>query len=409
MEQPRTIRDLGCERATKLAEAREILTKVKDAGRGPTAEEQKEFDQLMLDADKLNVEANEIRLALENGRTPPPRGRIITSNMIGNTPSSILLAKNQRLTDSVSHAERDCDLGKLISLSAGVDVPNCAHERNVLAQSMDSQGGFSVPTMVSSQIIDLARDKSVIFKAGAKTYVMRSQKEIIPKLLEDPEAEWKKENALASESKGAFGATTLNARTLMAWLPISNELLQDALGLGEFLRDALAQVLSTTLDRACLAGNGKGENPLGLFNQPDVRTTAPTSGGAFQYDDLIRSHGRVEGANYTPTAVVCSTGTQTHYRMLKDGEGRYLQPLDWMAPIVATNAVPNTFGNGSQAAFCCGDFTNMVVGMRQNLRVEVLREAAAQRNQTIICAVLRADVGLLRPSAFDIVGPATLA
>lgn len=413
------IREILEQRNKKLAECRRILDVAKADKRSMNPDEANKFDSLMRDANLLKNQADaihrgedpfeaQLRAADEEGRQS--MGRKTSDEWLSTAKPGLFIESRTKLSDitKADRGEAGLDLGKLVNLAVGNDIPGAELERRTLGANLDSSGGFTVPTNTSAQILDLMRNNSVIFRAGARVYPMKSSKEILPKLVEDFQGTWKPENVLQEPTTGVFGATNLQAKTLYCWLPVSNELLADAIGLDDFLKNAIGQMMATTVDRAALVGTGVGDQPLGVFHMPDVATTATISGTAFNYDDLINSHGRVEGANYVPTAMVCSTGTRTHYRKLKDGEGRYLQPLDWMAPILATNSIPNTFGSGTQAAFLVGDFSNLVVGIRSNLRIEILKEVAAQRYQTVIAAAMRCDVGIMRNAAFDICGPATL-
>lgn len=396
--------DIARKRGEKVEAAGAILAKAEKEHREPSAEERQRFNALLNEADQL-------RMQIANAQSGESLGRIVPQ--MTNDPlkevESRLIPKNQSLASryrNVATSER-VNLAKMIARAAGFDVQDSAAEAKMLAGNMDSTGGFAVPVSTAAQIVDLARAKSVCFQAGARVLEMKSSKEILPKLVEDVAPVFKPESVLCLEASGVFGATQLNARTMMVYLPVSNELLADAQGMGEFLQNALADCFATAFDRACLTGTGAGEQPLGIFNNSDVAVT-PCIGGSFSYDDLINSHGRIEAANFTPSATVCSVNTQTYFRKLKNGEGDYLKPLDWMSPMLATSSVPDTYGSGAQSLMCVGDFSQLVIGLRMNLRIEILKEARAQHNETVIMGVMRGDCGLLRPRAFDIVGPATV-
>lgn len=396
--------ELARQRGDKIEQARGILNRAEKENREPTNAERGQFNKLIDEADSLRLQIADAQSGESLGRVTQMQTHDPMAEVEGR-----LIPKNQSLASRYrnSATSERCNLAKMIARAAGFDVQDSAAEAKMLSTSMDTGGGFAVPVQTAAEIVDLARSKSVVFQAGARILEMKSGKEVLPKLIEDFQGTWKPEGAVCLPTEGVLGATNLNARTLMCWLPVSNELLQDAQNMDTFLRDALGDMMAVTMDKAFLVGSGAGEIPLGLFNSPDVTTTPPI-GGSYSYDDRINSVGRIEAANYSPTATVCSIETQTFYRKLKDGEGRYIQPLDYLPPVLATSSVTNSFGSGTQAMMCTGDFSQLVVGLRLGLRIEILKEAAAQRNQTVICAILRADMGLLRPKAFDIVGPATV-
>ena len=75
---------------------------------------------------------------------------------------------------------------------------------------------------------------------------------------------------------------------------------------------------------------------------------------------------------------------------------------DWCPPIRATKQIPDTLGAGAESISIMGDFTNMIIGMREQFTIEVLKEIKSQNYQNVLCGALRADIGILRPAAFDI-------
>lgn len=405
----KNIQEILQERAEKIHEARAILDDAKGAGREVTTAEKKKFDALMAQADELKLAADEADLNR-------PRGRV-TDFQTASSPHCVksgdfrLLKNSEKLADvyPVRNADKDIDLGKMVMLASGGPRPDrCEKEVKALAGNTGAGGGFTVPDGVSQEIFDLARNQARVFQAGAMTYLMKHPKELLPKLTADPTGEWKPENNEHSTTDAtAFGGVELQSRTLMFWLPISRELWSDAGNLGAFLTSAIATAAANELDRCALVGTGIGDQPRGLYYDADVTKTAAV--GVLDMDEISDSIYRVENANHEARNIILSAFVMNRLRKLKDGEGNYLLPkTPWVPPLLPTNQIPNTLGAGSNESFLVtGDFRNLIVGIRQDLQIEVLREVKAKNYQVVIMAAMRADVAAIRPAAFDIINQIT--
>jgi HK97 family phage major capsid protein len=87
---------------------------------------------------------------------------------------------------------------------------------------------------------------------------------------------------------------------------------------------------------------------------------------------------------------------------LADGESRPIEIPAWFPKTLVTSSIPVTLDSTKSAAFL-GQWDNLVFGIRNELRIEVLREKYADEYNIALLGALRADVGVLRPSAFQII------
>jgi HK97 family phage major capsid protein len=76
--------------------------------------------------------------------------------------------------------------------------------KNPRSEGTDSAGGYTVPTQLSSNIIDKARAASVINQAGDQTYLTDSDNLTVARVPGDPTVEIKPENAAFSGSVITF-------------------------------------------------------------------------------------------------------------------------------------------------------------------------------------------------------------
>lgn len=290
------------------------------------------------------------------------------------------------------------------------------------ATSADILGGYLLPSPLSTMVIDLARNQACVTRAGAITIPMESNTLDIACLTKDPTAAWKAENAPATPSDPNVGRLSLRARTLIGMVKSSVELLEDAPNCGTIIRNGLSQALALELDRAALRGIGAAEEPLGIRNWTSLGSDfgaqlielGSGDGGILDaYDTFSQAVQKIQEVNgpteglsviYTPR----EGGTLDRW---KDGQGLPLiPPASWtrLAKFV-TNQIPTDLGEGTESEAYVGDFTQLGIGMRTTLTLEVSRQAADAEGsaftnlQVWIRAYLRADVVLLQPTWFVVI------
>jgi HK97 family phage major capsid protein len=77
-------------------------------------------------------------------------------------------------------------------------------------------------------VIDLARNRTVVFRAGAQTVPMTSQTLALARLTSEGTPAWKTENAAITAADMVFERVTFTARTLVRLITLSVELFEDA-------------------------------------------------------------------------------------------------------------------------------------------------------------------------------------
>lgn len=318
----------------------------------------------------------------------------------------------------------ELSLGRLVKAKVTGNWRDAQAELRALGGSSDVLGGTLVPFPLAGDVIDLARNQTVVLQAGATTVPMTSSTLAIARLNSDPGIGWKVENQPANFSDATFGLVRLSARTLMALCSASVELVEDASNLDTVLKNALAKVLALELDRAALRGDGSAAAPLGVKN---VQLGLP---GGVQLIDL-----GTNGAQFTTTTTFTQFSQAMQLILTKNGIPRtaIFAPRTWgtidkfqntvqdaleqpesfkSLQKLITNQIPitNTKGssNVSSEAYV-GDFNQMLLGMRTELNIEVTRvggdsSGSAFRNLSVwLRAYLRADVVLARPEHFCVI------
>ena len=280
--------------------------------------------------------------------------------------------------------------------------------RNALSEGTDSAGGYTVPAILLPQLIDRMRSEQTVIRAGAKTIMLDSMKTTIARLDTDPVAAWRNENAAIANSDAVFSGVVLQARTLAVIVQISMELLEDSVNLSEGLQLAFARSFAAELDRVALFGSGTAPEPRGIFNTSGIGSVSMGTNGLAltNFDPFIDAWQAMKDANSTdPTAAILAPRTAAKVAKLKDLQNQPLRkpPLIEQLPIYSSTSVPinQTQGSSSVASsIIMGDFTQLLIGVRTEMRIQLLRELYAANGQYAFMCYLRADIGVEHPASF---------
>jgi HK97 family phage major capsid protein len=281
------------------------------------------------------------------------------------------------------------------------------HER-ALAEATVGAGGALVPSPLSSRVIDLARNQTRVFQAGAVTVPMTSQTLAIPRLLTEGSPAWKTEGASITAADMTFDRVTFTARTLVRLIQLSVELFEDADPSSEgIIARSFAAQMALELDRVALLGSGSAPEPRGVLNQSGITTTSHGANGAniTNYDWFLDAKGAVLANNFDPNAHIVAPRTVTSLGKLKEATtNAYTAPPSGMLPILATKQLPInlTVGTSTDASYIfTAQWDQLLVGVRTDFNLRFLGERYLADSLTYaFLAYLRADVQLAQPSAF---------
>lgn len=270
--------------------------------------------------------------------------------------------------------------------------------RAELGEAAIGTGGATVPQHTLSELIDAMRARTVCVQSGARTVLLDTEKTTIAKITGDPTATWRNENALVALSDPTFAAVTFQARSLAVLVKVSVELLQDSVNIENALLQAFAGSMAAQVDAVALKGTGVAPQPTGIWNTVGIGSSTPAS---LTYGALLDAIETLKTANANdPTAIILNPGDWRTLAGLADTTGQPLQP----PPALATIPQRVTTGIGA-GEIIVGDFSQLLLGVRQELRVEVLREGFMDKLQVGFLAHLRMDVQLAQPAAFAKIAP----
>lgn len=276
-------------------------------------------------------------------------------------------------------------------------------ERRALAEGTDSAGGYTVPEILSGELIDALRAESVVVQAGARTVPLTSNKMTIAKLASDPVPAWRVENAAVNESDPTFTQVVFEPKSLAVMTKVSFELMDDSLNISSELPRILSVALAQEMDRVCLLGSGTAPEPQGIANMSGISTTAHNA-ALTSYQPLIAGRTSLLTANVgEPSAIIMHPRDAGTLAGLVDSTGQ---------PLVAPNAVSGVRmltttkiavdgGSGSdESTIFMGNFRRLMIGMRQGIRVELLKERYADTLQYALIAHMRMDLAAEHEAAF---------
>ena len=276
-------------------------------------------------------------------------------------------------------------------------------ERRALSEGTDSAGGYTVPTVLSSALIDRLRAESVVVRAGARTIPLTSDNQSIAKLATDPTPAFRAEAGAISESDPTFTNVTLIPRSMAVMTKISRELFEDSLNLESELPRILTVAMAKEMDRIALLGSGTAPEPRGIANQSGIGTTAKDA-AITSYADLLAAQTDILTNNAGPVSAIIM-----HPRDAGDCAGltdTTNQPLIMPSalsgiPMLTTTAIPVDGGSGSnESTIFMGNFNHLLIGVRSAIRVDVLRERFADNHQYGLVAHMRFDVAVEHAQAF---------
>lgn len=281
--------------------------------------------------------------------------------------------------------------------------------QNALSTGSVAAGGALVPEQLSAQIIDRLRARSTVIRAGARTVPMSTKTLAIAKITGDPTLSWAAEAASIGDTGPTFGAVTMTAKTLRAWVKFSRELLEDALNLDSTLRTVFANAMAVELDRAALVGSGTGQEPLGIgaaASAAPIVSMGANGAALTNWDKVIDVLQTLQDANAgDPTAMIMAPRTATTIAKLKDTTNQPLAipPALASIPRYATTSVPVNQTQGSAvnaSSIIAGDFADLILGVRSELQIVRSDSAFMQTNEIGLLFVMRADVAWTRAESF---------
>jgi HK97 family phage major capsid protein len=285
--------------------------------------------------------------------------------------------------------------------------------RASLSVGTNTAGGYSVPAQTAPEILAAMVPASALLTAGAGIVLLEAGAKSVTTAVIDtiPTAGWRTEKGAVVESDPAFRGVVAAPQSLAFYFKISRELLADGQGIEMALRVAIAQAFAKELDRAGLRGSGTAPEPRGIRNTAGVQIVTNGANGAALagYAGFLSGIGALLDANAPmPTAAIVAPRSLVKLSGLMDTTGQPLRKPEMVAtlPLIVTSQIPTNITTGTStdtSEIYLGDFTKLHFLIRENVSIQLLREAFSTTGEIGFLCHARADVVLTQPAAFAVV------
>jgi HK97 family phage major capsid protein len=235
------------------------------------------------------------------------------------------------------------------------------------------------------------RQENVLAAAGAKVYTGLQGDVQIPVFSKGSVA-WKGETAAADDGNGSFSSVSLSPKRITGKFPISLQFLaQTTPDVEAAIRNDIAMAFSEKIE-ATLLGNAQGSStqPAGLF----YGLTAETVNS---YADLLDVEAEAEEDNYKDCKYVLSPKAKAALKGMIKGQnatGMVMEgnEVDGVEAFVSSNVAAKKGLYGA--------FDNLVIGIWDELRIDVVADSTTLANgQIMIILNGFADAKLVRSDA----------
>jgi HK97 family phage major capsid protein len=213
--------------------------------------------------------------------------------------------------------------------------------------------------------------------------------------------------AVKPSANVALTEATAKAQTIPAWLRLSRPQLADVPGLGVLVNSRLRYICERRLESQILAGDGTGNNLLGILSTSGIGAPASVTGDTVNTDLVANGLSTVLTSEAEPNAVVLNPVDYVRALKVKsagsgerlDSDGAFSSDIGltmWGLPCIHSTAL-------AQGTALIGDFSmGATVFLREafNIRISDSDQDDFVRNAVKVLGELRAGLAVWRPAAF---------
>ena len=246
----------------------------------------------------------------------------------------------------------------------------------------DELSGF-VPAEQAKEIMkDVARGSSIL--RLSKVSEMKSDTKKVPVMTEGPGAYWVGEGERIQTSKAGWIYPELKAKKLAVIIPVTKEKLNDTtIAVFNELREPIAEAFYKAIDAAGIFGTNSPfeRNIMKCVEKTGNKVELGTNGVGKLDLDVSDAMSKVEDAGYDVNGFVSKIGIKGSLRKLRDANGNqlfvdgvngkelYSQPIEFSR---------NGAWDKSKAELIGADWDKSLVGIRDTLEYEILKEATLE-------------------------------
>lgn len=239
----------------------------------------------------------------------------------------------------------------------------------------------SVPEELSTDIVkDVARGSSIL--RLSRSVPMKSDRMKVPVMTDGVGAYWVGEGKRIKTSKASWIYPELVAKKLAVIIPTSKEKLKDSIfDVFSELKESIGEAFYTAIDAACLFGTDSPFTTNILKSATDAENLIVKSTNQYLDLDVSDVMALVEDSGTDVNGFTAHYGIKNDLRKLRDANGNalfvpgtdqnefYSNPIDFSR---------NNAWDKKKADVIAGDFDKALVGIRDGIEYEILKEATLQ-------------------------------
>ena len=250
-----------------------------------------------------------------------------------------------------------------------------------------------IPEEVSKEMMGKAVEESAVLQMFRKIPVGRGQVRL-PVLSALPIAYWVTgDTGLKQTTEINWANKYLNIEEVAVIMPVPDNVLADVdANIWDEAEPLIREAFGRTVDSAVFFGtNAPASFPTNvtaasLAAGNNVAEAATAAQGGF-FGDLDNVYEKVEGDGYEVNGFVAATSVKSKLRKARDTQGRKLDEQRVNGPLTMIDGFPvaysmrGLFGTSSgDVRLFAGDFSQFVVGVRQDITFKILDQAVIQDN-----------------------------
>ena len=259
---------------------------------------------------------------------------------------------------------------------------------NPLKEGVNAAGGYLVPDEYANLLIEGIRDESAALSLAGNVQTTSAKTVNFPVLTDTPEAAFVGEGEKKPTSGAGFSQFTIHAKKIAVIVPMTTELLDDAVIDPRVLIDApVRRAFARLIDQHILGYAATG--PVTTNFDTALCDTTQTAYMGTEADALRLSisdaMGKVEGNGYNPDGLILPSDGRQYLRDARkavETTDVLYTGTDWaygMQTGFSSNLQP--MGSPSTGPVgVVGDFSQLIVRMRQDITVSVSDQAVVTIN-----------------------------
>lgn len=273
----------------------------------------------------------------------------------------------------------------------------------------------SVPIEVADEVIKNIVEESIAFSLCSHTPMTSDTKDIAV-LKDTGKAYWVEEAEDISTSVQNWDYPKLKAKKLAVIVPVTREKIEDSvLNVMSEIKSGIKDAFVRAIDSAVFFGT---DSPFDT-NIFETATNSITLEEGSSIDEVISdAMGQIEDNDLIPNGIIAPTKAKNTLRKLRDKDGNAIVLIGGVSGSNIYNTPiyypASKIFNTTEAEYLVGDFNRAIIGTREGIEYEVLKEATvgginlAEKDMVAIKCRMRFGFKVIDGKAFSKIVPRSL-